>query len=209
MHTPALIAMLLALPAAAHAADKLTKQARPGDVASEYSLTESGDLYRQVGKRRCQITTRVTELKVATHPADGAAVYFVKDGDLMALVPPPRPGGACPKADVRHVASGVKKFTLVSDAASPFVLMALDRDDRFRAIGPEGAIDVPDATAFSMNACHGQQGRRFSSYAAFVIDRFGMVTKVKGSEAAEKTDFKRAYASLDEFRNVNQVCAAQ
>jgi hypothetical protein len=164
---------VISLPAAANARAKVTKQARVGDVASGYSLTERGDLFRQIGKLRCQITSGVTEFKVAQHPADGGAIYFVKAGDLKVLVAPAYVDGNCPKADVRTVTEGVVKYALVTDPASPAVLMTLDREGTFRSIGPATNVEIPGVADFSMNACAGQQGHKFSSYGAFVIDRFG------------------------------------
>lgn len=206
---PVLLLGLLALPAAAGATTKVTKQARPGDIASEYELTESGDLFRQVGKHRCQITNGVTEFRVASHPLDEGAIYFVKAGDLKVLLPPARATSGCPKADVRTVVPSVKKYALVTDPKSPVVLMSLDADDHFQGFGPEGRVNIRDVADFVMNACYGQDGRSFSSYSAFIIDAYGLVTRLKGKEPGEKTDFKRAYTSLDEFKTVNRVCSTQ
>ena len=202
-----LVAVVLMVPALAGAA-KVTRKARPGDAASEYTLTERGDLFRQVGKLRCQITSGVTEFKVAQHPADAAAIYFVKNGDLKILLPPVGAPGHCPKAETVTVASRIARFTLIGDARSPAFVMTLDADGQFQAVGADGAVaSVPAARDFAMNACHGQPDKKFSSYSAFVLDRDGLVTRLKGREAAEKTDFSRAYASLDDFRTSNQVCA--
>src|SRR5262249_34848112 len=155
---------------------------------------------------RCQITNKVTDFKIAQHPADAAALYFVKDGDLKILFPPTSASGGCPKAEAMTVTPNVSRFTVVTDPRSPWFVMTLDGAGQFQAVGHDGALSVPGAQDFVMNACHGQSDRKFSSYSAFVLDRDGLVTRVKGREATEKTDFARSYGSLEEFRNANGVC---
>ena len=202
----AVVAGLLVLPAPAQAIDRVQAA---DDAAPEYSLTERGELVRMMGKHRCSITTGVSEFRVARHPHDDGIIYFVQDGDLKVLVPPVHATGVCPRPTVRTVASDVKKYALVSDPHSAMVVLTVDGDDRFQAVGPQGVVDVSEVRDFGLNPCFGEVGKKFSNFAAFVIDRYGLVTKLKGNETGERTDFKRAYVSLDEFRSVNGVCAPQ
>ncbi len=207
---------LMAVSPTAEAAD-ITKKARSGDVASEYTLEEDGDLFRQIGKHRCQITTNVQEFKISKHPGNTAMIYFVKNDDLYVLHNAEQTG-QCPKANRTKILDDVAKvggkwrYTMVNTTKTTIVSAALSSagGGTFTAWNnDEPVLETSNIENYLMNVCYGTPGKRMTTYVAFLLTKDNKIVKVrgKGSQAGQTVvDNTRTYESVQEFKQVNKVC---
>jgi len=210
-----LVALSTSIAAAKDQADgSVTKAARKGDVATEYTLRPDGALFRQIGKHTCQVSTEVYDFKVAQHPNDPSAIYVVKKGGLFALVPSPsdRNAASCPSAKLDALVPGVERvrdqwmYKVVDRKDTPISLVAQDTDGRVTAWDAKGvAVTVTGARDMKLNSCFGSK-KSFGSYVAFVIDGDGKVAKIGGKDPRKSKHDPQRYESLDAFMAVNKVC---
>lgn len=193
--------------------DDVVKNARSGDVASQYVLRANGGLYRQVGKNLCQVTSDVDDFKVAQHPDDPTAIYVVKQGALFALTVAQGDREAeCPKAQLDSLVSTLDRtggkwaYRVVDRKDTPLSLVAQDTSGRVTAWDQRGvAVYVEGAVAFKINECFGSK-KSFSSYVAFVLDGDGRVSKLGGKDPRKSKADPARYRSMDAFLAKNRVC---
>ncbi len=213
-----LLALALAAPVALaeRQVDLVTKTARKGDPASSYALAGDGSMFRTIGDQRCQVTSRVEEMKIAKHPSDSTAAYFVRDGALVALrtpTPDDVAAGGCPKAATTEVVSqlarldGAYVYKLVDRSDTPISLVTEDTSGRATAWDRDGvAVYVDGVVDVKMNPCFGAKKKSFSSYVAFVIDGSGHVSKLGGKDPRKSKLDPAIYSSLAQFEATNHVC---
>jgi hypothetical protein len=193
------------------AAPAVTRQARSGDVASEYQLESDGDLFRVVNGQRCQVTSGVADIKISQHPRDPAMLYFVKGRDLVQLQNA-ETTGTCPKASTTVVATDLAttpelRYSVVPTTRTSIVAMALSTTGEYRAWSPSGSLSFINIRDYQLNPCYGVSGKGHSSYVAFLLDNDGRVTRLKGNESkASKSDDAKTYADLAAFADQNKVC---
>ncbi len=211
----AAMASFVGLMSTAQAAD-IVKKARSNDVASEYILEDDGDLFRRVGKNKCQITTKVQEFKISRHPNDAAMIYFMKDGDLYVLHNA-EDTGQCPKASRKKILDDVAKvnskwrYTLVNTIKTTIVNAAMTTMNGGTFIAWDNTHPVYMASGvkdYLKNTCYGTKGKKMTTYVAFVLTNDNKIIKVKG-KSPEKSlvDNSRTYQSIQEFKTVNKVCS--
>lgn len=194
--------------------DDVVKNARSGDVASQYVLRADGGLFRQIGKNLCQVTSDVDDFKVAQHPDDPTAIYVVKRGGLFALTVggEAERGAECPKAQLDSLISTLDRtggkwaYRVVDRKDTPISLVAQDASGRVTAWDEQGvAVYVEGAVAFKLNECFGSK-KSFSSYVAFVLDGEGHVSKLGGKDPRKSKADPARYKSMDAFLAKNRVC---
>ena len=194
--------------------DDVVKQARKGDVASQYVLRPNGALYRQIGAQLCQVTSDVDDFKIAQHPNDPTAVYLVRKGALEALTVQGDAdrAAACPKAQLQTLipaldrAGGAWVYKVVDRKDTPLSLVAQDTNGRVTAWDDRGvAVSVEGAVEVEMNPCFGTK-KAFGSFVAFVRDRAGLVSKIGGKDPRKSKADPARYGSLDAFKAKNNVC---
>ncbi len=215
---PALLALTVAAPAALadHPSDLVLKTARRGDPASSYALKSDGSMFRTIGNQLCQVTAHVEEMKIAQHPSDSTAAYFVRDGALVALQTPTPDDvatGGCPKAATTELvhqlarAGGSYVYKLVDRSDTPISLIAEDASGRVTAWDRDGvAVYVDGVVDVKMNSCFGAKKKSFSSYVAFAIDGSGHVSKLGGKDPRKSKLDPAIYSSLAQFEATNHVC---
>lgn len=190
---------------------KECKNARKNDWADQYALDRGGNLFAYRDGLKCQVTNGVRDFKISQHKNDVAAIYYEKDGDLYILI---NQGDFrsrnCPSQNKKKLMADVDKFTVTSNTKTDVVNVALskrgelvawnDRDVVYRDTGVEDYL---------MNQCFGAEGKSFSSYVLFSIDRAGEVTKVKGEAdykyVAARSTGKR-YGTIGNFKDSENVC---
>ena len=193
--------------------DEVVKNARFGDVASQYVLRADGGLFRQVGKNLCQVTSEVDDFKVAQHPDDPTAIYVVKNGGLFALtIGADARESECPKAHLDSLITALDRgggawlYKVVDRKDTPISLVAQDTSRRVTAWDGRGvAVYVEGAVAFKINECFGSK-KSFSSYVAFVLDGEGRVSKLGGKDPRKSKADPARYRSMDAFLAKNRVC---
>lgn len=188
------------------------KSARENDVATKYILEDDGDFFRMVKGKKCQITTNVDNFKISAHKNDVAMLYFKKDGDLHILRNNKSEAGKdCPKADVKVLVKGIKKYTVVSNASATTEIVNLTLDHSGKLLGWDNTKAVITATnikTYQNNECFGAKNKSFKSYAAFAISNSGRIVKIKGNEIDKKVDPNR-YTDIEDFIRHNNVCEKQ
>ncbi len=202
----ALVAAFLVVVAPAFGKD-VTKQARSNDVASQYTLDDRGNFFRQVGRNKCQITNDVEDFKVSQHPNDVAMVYFIKKRDLYVLHNTVRTGN-CPKASTKVLQNNIAKkhgdyrYSVVSNTDTTIVNVALGENGRFTAWDDTKLVlDQSRVADYTMHGKFGVKGAPFSSYALFLINETGNVLKVKGNNPAGSLwDTSERFLDLAEFK---------
>ena len=184
------------------------KTARHGDVASRYLLREDGHLFREISGTPCEVTTDVSEFKIADNPSDSAAVYLVKKGALYALTTPtPDQVNNCPKAELTQLVPAIDAYAVVNRKDTPIALVARDTTGKMTAWDAKGpAVWVEGTTEMRLNSCFGAKNKSFSSYVAFAIDGNGVVSKIGGKDPRHSKADRRRYRSLDAFFAKNKVC---
>jgi len=186
--------------------------ARPNSAVDQYMLDNAGDLYSYIGSigRVCQVTTRVSNLKISMHPMDAAIMYFEKDGNLYDANET-RVMGQCPKVKTKMIMANVEKYSVVGNSNTTVVNMALSRGGDFIAwdnINPVYKDTmVTDYLVNSSN--YGVRGAPFSSYVAFTLGSDHMITKVKGhaqnGTLVKASDDRGYYNSIQEFKAKNHI----
>lgn len=188
------------------------KSARSNDVATKYILEDDGDFFRLVKGKKCQITSDVDSFKISAHKNDVAMLYFKKNGDLHILRNnKSEVGKDCPKADVKVLVRGIKKYTVVSNASSDTEIVNLTLDQTGKLLGWDNTKAVISATnirTYQNNECFGAKNKSFKSYAAFAISHGGRIVKIKGNEIDKKVDQNR-YSDIQDFIRHNNVCEKQ
>ena len=196
---------------------KECKIARSNDKgARKYLLSSSGQLQRITDDNgvKCTIDQDVVDMKVSQHPTDTAVLYFTKvnksgkalvavnnvDGDFA---------GQCLKSKKTTLMENVKEFSIVPSKDTTIINAALSKTGQFKAYDSKKVVyqDV-GIVDYQINTCFGQQGKAFSSYGLFTIDRSGIVTKVKGNGGKfvkDKPDASR-FQTLKQFVEVRNVC---
>ena len=203
-----LVAALLA-PITASAGDT-TKHARKSDVASRYTLEDDGDLFRTVGKHKCQVTNRVLDIKVSQHPDDAAVLYFLrKKGDRADLyvLHNAEKTGQCPKASKKRIASDVAKvrgkykYSVVPSQHTEIVAVALTDDRRLLAWDDDSlALSKNRIEDYRLYNKYGVKGAPFRRYAVFALHGSGRVLKVDGEHPdRSKYDRRHKYDDLKQF----------
>lgn len=195
------------------------KNGRSNDWADQYLLSRSGDLFaykRLDGGRtqKCQVTNKVSGLKVSQHKNDVASIYFEREGDLYILVlTPDSDAGKCPKQNKKVLLPNVKEYKVVSNTRTDIVNAAVDRDGRFYAWDHTKVVYSESGVEdFEINSCYGADGKSFKSNVLFTIDRGGQVTKVKGDvdgRYAASKGTAQSYRSLADFKSSERVCEEQ
>ena len=187
------------------------------EVADSYTLMPNGDFFRDVNGIKCQLTNRVDDFKVSSHPQDAAVAYFMKGGDLWVVNPSSEPAeGQCPKTIskviMQNVAQSGSKYDywVTSNNNTTVVNSARNADGRFTAWDNVKPVYSSNNVVVDvdMNQCFGVAGKGFSSYVAFLLTRSNSVIKIKGNPS-DKDFFKEdngSYSSLDAFRSRTNVC---
>ena len=189
------------------AGTSVVKTARRGDLASRYLLREDGHLFREIAGTPCEITTDVSEFKIAENPSDPTAVYLVKKGALYALTTPtPDQAAGCPKAPLTQLVPALDSYVVVNRKDTPISLVARDAAGQVTAWDAKGpAMWVEGTTEMRLNDCFGTK-KSFGSYVAFAIDANGVVSKIGGKDPRHSKADPKHYRSLDAFLANNRVC---
>ncbi|MCM0606244.1 MAG: hypothetical protein KA715_09150 [Xanthomonadaceae bacterium] len=211
-----LLVLLVALTTvSAFAKDDIVKNARKGDVASQYILDPSGNLFRTVGNNKCQITNNVEDIKISAHPQDKAMIYFIKNSDLYVLHNADRTG-QCPKASTKVITSNVAhsynkktkensnyRYNVVSNTKTLVVNVVLDSYGNLEVWGDVKKLGYQDGIVdYSMYNYYNVKGKPFSSYVLFALMNNGCILKVDGDNVAQsKTDCERKWSSIKEFKD--------
>ncbi len=210
-HLTVVLAAIAVMPTIA-AAKKLDgtsviKTARHGDVASRYLLREDGHLFREIVGTPCEVTTEVSDFKIADNPSDPTAVYLVRKGALYALATPtPDQAGSCPKAELTQLVPAIDSYAVVNRKDTPISLVARDVAGTVTAWDAAGpAVSVEGTTEMRLNPCFGTK-KSFGSYVAFAIDGHGVVSKIGGKDPRHSKADPKRYPSLDAFVAKNKVC---
>lgn len=160
------------------------KNARKNDPADQYMLDGSGNLYRyfKTSKRTCQVTSNVKDFKISMHPNDHAVIYYESNNKLF-VVHPQGASGDCPPVAKKVIMDNVKEWKMATNRDTTIVNAALDESGKFVAWDDSRPVYVQyNVVDFQMNQCFRVQGKSFSSYVLFTLDRSGDVKKVKMTE---------------------------
>ena len=188
------------------------------EIADSYTLMPNGDFFREVNGLKCQVTNKVEDFKISSHPKDAALAYFIKNADLWVVNTSVEPAeGNCPKTVAKVIMKDLAKvgakyeYWVTSNTNTTVVNSARNSDGRFTAWDNTKPVYSSDARIVDvdMNQCFGVKGKGFSTYVAFLLTTSHSVIKVKGDPSDKdfaKEDFG-PFASLDSFRAQNNVCA--
>ena len=213
--------LVLAVFSTSAMADK-TRNARSGDVASQYTLETDGDFFRTVNGNKCQITNKVEDFKISMHPSDKAVVYFIREEsnssssyetyNLYVLHNASRTG-QCPKASKKKIVSDVAyvdgkfKYNVVSNTNTTIVNVALNANGQFTAWdNNQVVLTQNNVEDYTLHNKFGVSGAPFSSYVVFAINDDGYVLKVKGkTPSSSKWDRGTQYSDLADFKRSNRI----
>lgn len=188
------------------------------EIADSYTLMPNGDFFREVNGLKCQVTNKVQDFKISSHPRDAALAYFIKGADLWVVNTSAEPAeGNCPKTISKVIMSNVAQvgtkydYWVTSTINTTVVNSARNIYGRFTAWDNTKPVYNSDASIIDvdMNQCFGVKGKAFSSYVAFLLTSSHSVIKLKGDPSDRdfaKEDFG-FFFSLESFRAKNNVCA--
>lgn len=203
----------------AFAGDDIVKNARKNDVATQYILDSSGNFFRIVNGNKCQITNRVEDFKVSSHPNDAAMVYFIKNSDLYVLHNAERTG-QCPKASTKVITSNVAhtynsrsnqntnyRYNVVSNTKTAVVNVALDSYGTLEVWGNNSRLAIAQGIQdYSMYNYYNVKGKPFNSYVLFALRSNKCILKVDGDNVNQsKDDCSRKWSSIKEFKDANSL----
>lgn len=211
-----ILVLLVALTTvSAFAKDDIVKNARKGDVASQYILDASGNLFRMVGNNKCQITNNVEDMKISAHPQDKAMMYFIKNADLYVLHNAERTG-QCPKASTKVITENVAhtynkktrentnyRYNVVSNTKTAVVNVVLTESGYLEVWGDVKKLGYQDGVVdYSMYNYYNVKGKPYSSYVLFALTYNGCILKVDGDNVDQsKLDCERKWSSIKEFKD--------
>lgn len=188
------------------------------EIADSYTLMPNGDFFREVNGLKCQVTNKVEDFKISSHPRDAALAYFVKGSDLWVVNTSAEPAeGNCPKTVSKVIMSNLAKvgtkyeYWVTSTINTTVVNSARNIFGRFTAWDNTKPVYSSDTSIIDvdMNQCFGVKGKAFNTYVAFLLTSSHSVIKLKGDPS--DSDFAKEdfgfFTSLESFRAKNNVCA--
>jgi hypothetical protein len=182
------------------------KNARQGDIATQYGLLD-GNLFRVIDGQRCQVSDRVTDLKIPHHAGDPAVAYYVRDGALYAVELGARSAEGCPRTAKHKVVDEVRNFWLAPGGSSSVTSLVRHGHDVLSVWDHNGDHrELTGVTSVAMNSCFQAAGKAFSSNIAFSIDAAGFVTKIGRHLTDIKRDDSKSYRDIAGFVSSNRVC---
>lgn len=176
------------------------------------------------------MTNNVLDFKVSAHPSDSAMILFVKRDPerlpalyvLNNIDSNKLNRGNCPKSEnhviftnlatvTNSVGMPIFRFDVVDNVETTIVQVALSASGNFRAWDNKQAVySQGDVVDYDMHGFYHVKDKPFSSYVAFIIDKFGLVTKIKGvNPGCSKVDELATYKDLRHFKSSNHIDEAK
>ena len=168
------------------------------DGTIKYVWDANDTLWQIANGQWCEIATGVADVKMAAHPYDPVAIYFLtKDGGAYSKQP-----NLCHLShDVHLISSNVIKIGVIDKADSPLAFLIHTKDKAVIGWGPTGKLMVngyarrgpikfPNVSKVTINPNYLVESAPYSSYMLFFQDSQKNIYKMKGStfELVQESD---------------------